>query len=166
MLDTHPYMGNVYIMKDLPRSERGNRRGTNTLNEAANSGGNRTQGNLGMGDRAEVIVGNINTLHGEQRNANSNNRVGEEVSTGNNSVNRNGLADLENGDWTEASFNRGEIARGGRNTGDAIEPGVQTTQPIDTSTEEQSAGDGGAERNMRGGNNSGNEQVGEGEMVS
>ena len=124
MLDNHPYMGNVYIMRDFPRSERGNRRVTNTINEAANSGGNRTQGNLGMGNRAEISVENRNTLYGEQRNASSNNRVGEEVITGNDTVNRNGLADSENEDWTEASENRGEIAGGGRNTGDVIELGV------------------------------------------
>ena len=51
MLDRHPFMGNVYIMRDLPRSERRNRRVTNTINEATNSGGNRTQGNLGRRNR-------------------------------------------------------------------------------------------------------------------
>ena len=61
MLDDHPYMGKVYIMRDLPRSERGNRRVSNTLNEAANSGGNRTQGNLGRRNQVATSLGENET---------------------------------------------------------------------------------------------------------
>ena len=38
LLEDHPYMHNVYIMRDLPRSERRNRRVSNMLNEASQSG--------------------------------------------------------------------------------------------------------------------------------
>ena len=45
-LAAHNNLYNVYIMKDLPRSERRHRRASNTLNEAANSNGTvTTQGN-------------------------------------------------------------------------------------------------------------------------
>ena len=38
LLEDHPYMHNVYITRDLPRSERGNQRVSNMLNEASQSG--------------------------------------------------------------------------------------------------------------------------------
>ena len=38
LLEDHPYMHNVYIMRDVPRSERRNRRVSNMLNEASQSG--------------------------------------------------------------------------------------------------------------------------------
>ena len=70
MLDGHPYMGNVHIMKDLPRSERRNRRVSNTLNEAANSGGNRTQRNL-TSIQNEAQNSGINGTQGNPREENS-----------------------------------------------------------------------------------------------
>ena len=176
MLDKHPYMDSVYIMKDLPRSERANRRASNTINEAANSGGNGTQ-NLRGGNGSTGSIENRATMTGNQSNTNNNNverveRLFEGI---------DGVEERDNEVWTDAS------------SGEASEPRVHTAeatieiegnegseqQPADgdrgeignmegteneeenESSEQQSAGgDREARANRRRANISGNEGVG------
>ena len=169
MLDKHPYMDSVYIMKDLPRSERANRRASNTLNEAANSGGNGAQ-NLRGGNGSTGSVGNGATLPRNQSSTNNNNGVREESGAVNNTENRNGVEERDNEDRTEASTeNLAGIVEdsAGGTTGDASEPVVHPTETttrigVIGSSEQQSAGGNrGAEGSIERRNNSGNEGVGE-----
>ena len=140
MLDGHPYMGKVYIMRDLPRSERGYRRVSNTLNEAANSGGNRTQGNLGRRNRVATSLGENETtgsvgsgtvLTDNLRSTNNTNVERGESRAINDSRE---IIDVEERDreaWTNSSTEqlRGtEGERAGGTTGDASEPRGHPTE--------------------------------------
>ena len=162
--------GNVYIMKDLPRSERTNRRASNIINEASISGGNGTQGNLRGGNGSTGSVGNGATLPRNQSSTNNNNGVREESGAVNNTENRNGVEERDNEDRTEASTeNLAGIVEdsAGGTTGDASEPVVHPTETttrigVIGSSEQQSAGGNrGAEGSIERRNNSGNEGVGE-----
>ena len=142
MLDKHPYMDSVYIMKDLPRSERANRRASNTLNEAANSGGNGAQ-NLRGGNGSTGSIENRDILTVNQSNINNN--IGERVERLLEGI--EGVEERNNEVWTDAS------------TGEASEPRVhpvEATNEIEGSEQQPADGDRGETGNMGG---TGNEEV-------
>ena len=156
MLDKHPYMDSVYIMKDLPRSERANRRASNTLNEAANSGGNGSTGSI---ENRGILTVNqervARLLEGIDGVEERNNEVWTDASTGEASEPRvhpvEATNEIEGSEQQPADGDRGEIGNMGR-TGNEEET---------ESSEQQSAGgDRGTRGNRRRENNSGNEGVG------
>ena len=180
MLDGHPYMGKVYIMRDLPRSERGSRRVSNTLNEAANSGGNRTQGNLGRRNRVATSLGENEAIGSgailtANRGSTNNTNVERGESRAVNDTRE--ITDVEERDsdaWTNSSTEqlRGTAGdRAGGTTGDAHEPRRHPTEATagarGNESEQQSAG---GERGETGNggesNNSGNDGLGEKEKGS
>ena len=175
-LEYHTYLGNVYIMRDLPRSERGSRRSSNTMNEAANSGGNGAQENLRGGNGSLGNIGNGANSSRDISNRNSMARYtrarGNGNASTNNASNGNSLTDIGNADQSTIRNENSEEARGdGESLSARTELEVHETEDInrvgENDSSEQQTRDGDTAGEMGGaGSSSGNEEVGEQETGS